>query len=99
MSKVDLDRFIDFMIEYKKETIKDYEKELDKFRPFTSAHEMKKEIKRLTVESTKWESKFYDEAKKNDKAIEELEIWQPKEKILQEEKEYLLDILKGVDKE
>jgi hypothetical protein len=33
------------------------------------------------------------------KAIEELEIWQPKEKILQEEKEYLLAILKGVDKE
>lgn len=32
-------------------------------------------------------------------AIEELEIWQPKEKILQEEKEYLLDILKGDDKE
>lgn len=30
-----------------------------------------------------------------DKAIEELEIWQPKEKILQEERTYLLDILKG----
>lgn len=34
-----------------------------------------------------------------DKAIEELEMWQPKEKILQEEKEYLLDIIKGDDKE
>ena len=31
---------------------------------------MKKEIERLTAESTKWESKFYDEAKKVDKAIE-----------------------------
>lgn len=28
------------------------------------------EIARLTAESTKWESKFYDEAKKVDKAIE-----------------------------
>lgn len=28
------------------------------------------EIERLTAESTKWESKFYDECKKVDKAIE-----------------------------
>jgi hypothetical protein len=32
-----------------------------------------KEIERLTFESTKWESKFYDEAKKVDKAIEKIE--------------------------
>lgn len=31
---------------------------------------LKQEIERLTAESTKWESKFYDEAKKVDKAIE-----------------------------
>lgn len=31
---------------------------------------LNKEIERLTFESTKWESKFYDEAKKVDKAIE-----------------------------
>ena len=31
------------------------------------------EIDRLTAESTKWESKFYDEAKKVDKAIEYIE--------------------------
>ena len=47
MSKADLDRFTDFMVEYKKEIIKEYEKELDKFRPFTGAYEMKKEIERL----------------------------------------------------
>lgn len=31
---------------------------------------LQKEIEKLTVESTKWESKFYDEAKKVDKALE-----------------------------
>lgn len=35
--------------------------------------EKDKEIERLTCESTKWESKFYDEAKKVDKAIEYIE--------------------------
>lgn len=34
---------------------------------------LRKEIERLTAESTKWESKFYDEAKKVDKAIEYIE--------------------------
>lgn len=38
-------------------------------------HEQYDEIKRLTAESTKWESKFYDEAKKVDKAIEYLESY------------------------
>jgi len=32
--------------------------------------EKDKEIEKLTAESTKWESKFYDEAKKVDRAIE-----------------------------
>ena len=31
---------------------------------------LNKEIERLTAESTEWESKFYNEAKKVDKAIE-----------------------------
>ena len=31
-----------------------------------------KEIERLTAESTEWESKFYNEAKKVDKAIEKI---------------------------
>jgi len=34
------------------------------------------EIEKLTAESTKWESKFYDEAKKVDKAIEYINwVW------------------------
>lgn len=36
--------------------------------------EKEKEIARLTAESTKWESKFYDEAKKVDKAIDYLDM-------------------------
>ena len=35
--------------------------------------ELRKEIERLTAESTEWESKFYNEAKKVDKAIDLLE--------------------------
>ena len=36
----------------------------------------KEEIERLTFESTKWESKFYDEAKKVDRAIEYINwVW------------------------
>ena len=114
------------------EYINEQEKELDKFRPFTSAYEMKKEIKRLnkmlekkfmeenpfivengiickknkeierlTAESTEWESKFYDEAKKNDRAIEyckELMLFK------KNSRQYLigkcmLETLGGVDKE
>ncbi len=68
-----------------------------------------KEIERLTAESTKWESKFYDEAKKVDKAIEYIEknSYTTLETI--DDINYfivrldkcadLLDILKGVDKE
>lgn len=38
--------------------------------------QQKEEIERLTFESTKWESKFYDEAKKVDKAIEYINwVW------------------------
>lgn len=68
--------------------------------------ELYKEIERLTAESTKWESKFYDEAKKVDKAIEYIE----ENKRTYENDEYcfdnmiddvtpLLNILKGSDKE
>lgn len=62
-----------------------------------------KEIQRLTLESTKWESKFYDEAKKVDKAIEYIEkSWNDKCTIPLEEVGYSTDdrweiwkILKG----
>lgn len=68
--------------------------------------ELQEEIERLTFESTKWESKFYDEAKKVDKAIEYIE----ENKRTYENDEYcfdnmiddvtpLLNILKGSDKE
>ena len=68
--------------------------------------ELQEEIARLTAESTKWESKFYDEAKKVDKAIEYIE----ENKTTHECNEWgfdnmlediipLLDILKGSDKE
>ena len=55
--------------------------------------EKDKEIARLTAESTKWESKFYDEAKKVDKAIEYMERYMF---IQKENYDYihLLDILK-----
>lgn len=70
-------------------------------------HEQYDEIKRLTFESTKWESKFYDEAKKVDKAIECIEkSWNDKCTIPLEEVGYSTDnrweiwkILKGSDKE
>ena len=68
---------------------------------------LNKEIQRLTAESTKWESKFYEEAKKNDKAIKYInskEFIDYKkglgnfERMLQHRKD-LSNILKGVDKE
>lgn len=71
--------------------------------------EMQEEIERLTFESTKWESKFYDEAKKVDKAIEYIEknsyttietINDINYFIVRLDKcADLLDILKGADKE
>ena len=70
--------------------------------------EKDKEIERLTAESTKWESKFYDEAKKVDKAIEfikENENNISSIKDLENNKTYnsallsVKDILQGVDKE
>lgn len=67
------------------------------------------EIARLTAESTKWESKFYDEAKKVDRAIKYIEknsyttietIDDINYFIVRLDKcADLLDILKGVDKE
>ena len=71
--------------------------------------EKNKEIERLTTESTKWESKFYDEAKKVDEAIEYIEknsyttieaIDDINYFIVRLDKCVdLLDILKGSDKE
>lgn len=66
--------------------------------------ENRKEIKRLTAESTEWESKFYDEARKVDKAIEYIEQqrlhkFQDTTGGLTYNERKLLDILKGVDKE
>ena len=40
---------------------------------FEKYTDQKEEIERLIAESTEWESKFYDEAKKVDKAIDLLE--------------------------
>lgn len=62
--------------------------------------EKDREIGRLTAESTKWESKFYDEAKKVDKAIEYIEErkklnWYADGVFVYE----LLNILQGVDEE
>ena len=61
------------------------------------------EIERLTAESTKWESKFYDEAKKVDRAIKYME---DNSKISLDDcvsiinfYRELLSILKGVDRE
>lgn len=72
-------------------------------------HKLRSEMRmleiRLSAESTKWESKFYEEAKKVDKAIEYLEKADDNEnsygdyEIHYEVKKELLDILKGVDKE
>ena len=67
---------------------------------------LKQEIERLTAESTKWESKFYDEAKKVDRAIEYIEknVWScyildDEKELIETDSEELLEILKGVDKE
>lgn len=75
-------------------------------RPMTKLEKAKKEIEKLTVESTKWESKFYDETKKVDKAIEYIK---PFENLLINEfswvalsyQQYykLLDTLRGEDNE
>ena len=50
MSKVDLDIFNDFMVEYKKEIIKDYEKEIERLN--NNWNELKKWIEK---ERDKWE--------------------------------------------
>ena len=64
-----------------------------------------KEIEKLKEKNEELRALYFSEREvkedyksKVNNAIEELEIWQPKEKILQEEKEYLLDILKGDEK-
>ena len=64
---------------------------------------LEKEIARLTAESTKWESKFYDEAKKVDKAIEYIRQLEFESEELYDISEIarleLLDILKGSDED
>jgi len=71
---------------------------------------LKKEIERLTAESTKWESKFYDEAKKVDKAIEYIEkkydyilgddtFLDHDERIDRKQINHIIETLKGSDKE
>lgn len=62
-------------------------------------NKLEKEIKRLTFESTKWESKFYDEAKKVDKAIEYIEKYLCPDNVfeLNGEEFILLQILRGED--
>ena len=63
-------------------------------------HELKQEIGRLTAESTKWESKFYDEAKKVDRAIEYLELFNDNCSLIDHSIiKGALNILKGSDKE
>lgn len=62
------------------------------------------EIDKLTFESTKWESKFYDEAKKVDKAIEYIKFnatsnYFDAEKNMFRREIDLLEILCGSDKE
>lgn len=62
-----------------------------KFR-YEELYKQDKEIERLTPESTEWESKFYDEVKKNDKAIEYIK---EDYEINKYSKDYLLNILQG----
>ena len=68
----------------------------------TYASQLENEIRLYALENARLKESeehhrkgFANLHKRIDEAIEELEIWQPKEKILQEEKEYLLEILKG----
>lgn len=56
--------------------------------------ELEKEINRLTAESTHYESKYYNEAKKVDKAIEYIEN-DLQSFLYRTEYKTLLDILKG----
>ena len=57
------------------------------------------EIEKLTFESTKWESKFYDEAKKVDKAIHRIQLIQMDGEVNIRDLTELVNILKGSDKE
>ena len=84
---------------YDKLTKEQIIKLLDDALDFVGEQEQK--IGKLTAESTEWESKFYDEAKKVDKAIEYIEYYLAKGKTKNHRKfdTSVLDILKGVDKE
>ena len=68
-------------------------------------HEQQREIERLTAESTEWESKYYEEVKKNNNAIEYIEnnlldhnspLWCDS---CEEDNKKLLEILEGEDNE
>ena len=59
---------------------------------------LQEEINRLTAESTHYESKYYNEAKKVDKAIEYIKQLEHSEWITFGRK-ILLEILQGSDKE
>ena len=65
--------------------------------------ELKKEIERLTAESTEWESRFYDEAKKVNKTIKLLEEARENIDLPCYDRQHLIERaineLKGVDKE
>lgn len=63
--KIDVDYF-----EYK-ETIG------ENMKLIAENHDLKERVATLTAESTVWESKFYDEVKKTDKALKYIdEVWE-----------------------
>lgn len=73
MSKVDLDRFNDFMVEYKKEIAKDYEDEIEKL---SKKSEILEENNKLLIQQKSQLYKDLDIAyERIDKAIEYLESY------------------------
>lgn len=66
----ELERFDNYIHSIVEEYSKLIFKEKDQILTQRIIMKQEQEIERLTFESTKWESKFYDEAKKVDRAIE-----------------------------
>ena len=92
MSKIDLDNYIDFMVEYKKEISKEYEEEIER---------LNKENTILT-QNSQYLVKQKDELEEViNKAIEYIETRQKNKYNIRlfEAENDLLDILKGSDKE
>lgn len=102
----------DYKIAYENVMIanKMLEKELDKFRPITSAYEMKKEIERLNNElenvkahyETEAEAKYYEFIDKHESKLQQridkaIEYIKQDYEINKYSKSYLLEILKGED--